>query len=244
MRALLLAGVIAALAWPCAASATPDAFARSLDRPLATKVVKAKGDAGQITCTYYADLMVRETGTDSPDPDNATLARIAKSATRPACNATAPAGAVTVKTEGYGLEGRRGAFLIWDATDPNGAIDFLVINPAGKLLFEDGLSPTLGLSRSATLESGRLRLKYTRGYNADCSIVENPKGCWAHLVAGGKVPKTMPALASAPTSCLAAYRKTERSDPSVVTYLVDLTVDPAGKTQVLSFGPVSCQPQP
>src|SRR5579871_3642789 len=122
MRALALAAAAAALlAFPHPAAAAPDAFARSLDRALATKVVKAKGDTGQITCTYYADLMVRETGTDSPEPDNASLLTLAHGAARPPCGAAAPKGALSLKSEGYFLQGRRGGFLIWDVADPNGA---------------------------------------------------------------------------------------------------------------------------
>ncbi len=246
MRALLIAaGVAASLALPRLAFAAPDAFAGSLDHPLATKIVRAKGETSEITCTYYADLMVRETGTDSPEPDDATLVTLPHGAARPACSATAPKGAVKVKTEGYALEGRRGGFLIWDVSDPNGAEPFLVMDAkTGRTLFEDGLSPTLRLRRTASLENGKLRLTYTRGFNAPCSLAAKPKSCWASLVAGGKVAKGMPTLTAPPKSCLAAYRKTPADDPSVVTYPVDLTLDAAGKAQIISFGPVSCQPQP
>jgi len=246
MRALALAALAAALLLPSAAlAATPDAFAKSLDRPLATKVVKAKGDVSEITCTWYADSMIRESGTDSPDPDNATLVPIAKGAARPACSATPPAGAITLKTEGYGLEGRRAGFLIWDASDPNGGASFLVLDAkSGKQLFEDAISPTLGLRRSATLQNGVLRLQYTRGYNANCSLVKDAKGCWASLVASGAVPRTIPALTAAPASCVAAYRKTPKDDPSVITYTVDMTLDAAGQATLKSTGAVSCQPMP
>ena len=239
-----LGAVGLAASMPAAAASSPDAFARSLDRPAAIKVVKAAGETSEITCTYYADLMVRETGTDTPDPDNATLVRLTKGAARPPCNARAPSGGIIVKTEGYGLEGRRGGFLIWDATDPNGAIDFMVIDPTGKLLFEDGLSPTPGLSRTATLEGGKLHLRYTHGFNANCSLAKDARTCWASLVAAGKAPKTAPALTAAPASCLKAYGKTARDDPSVITYTIDLTLDAAGKTDVKAYGQVSCQPQP
>ncbi|HLK23401.1 MAG TPA: hypothetical protein VKT30_01945 [Caulobacteraceae bacterium] len=243
MRTLALASIAFALAWPCAASAAPDAFARSLDRPAATKVVQSKA-AGQVTCTYYADLMVRETGTDSPDPDDAMLVPLARGSVRPACAAGALPGGIAVKTEGYGLEGRRGGFLVWDATDPNGAMPFMVMNPGGKVMFQDGLSPTLGLSRAASLQGGSLRLTYTRGFNANCSLAQRAETCWASLVAAGDVPKTMPSLKTTPASCAAAYRKTPKGDPSVVTYKVDVTLTPAGKATVLPIGAVGCQPQP
>jgi hypothetical protein len=244
MRVLAMAVLTVGLTAPSAFAAVPDAFAKSLDRPVATKIIRAKGDAGEVTCTYYADLMVRESGTETPDPDNATLTPIAKGAPRPACLANAPAGAISVKTEGYALEGRRGGFLIWDASDPNGAIPFMVMNPAGKVLFEDGLSPSLGLKRSGTLAGGVLRLQYTRGYNADCSLVKDAKGCWARLAAAGHVATSIRPLTAPPAACVRAYGKTPHDDPSVVTYTIDMTLDAAGKAAVTSLGPVSCQPTP
>jgi hypothetical protein len=248
-RQVGLAAFGLSLCWPLspAWASAESAFVKSLDRPTSTKVVhdESSADLGQITCTYYADLMVRETGTDSPEPNNATLKLLPKGAARPACSAAALAGAVTLKTEGYALQGRKGGFLIWDVSDPNGAEPFMVMEArTGRSMFMDGLSPTPGLRRAATLENGLLHLKYTRGYNAPCSIAQNAQGCWSKIVAAGGAPKSMPALTRAPASCLAAYRHTQADDPSVVTYTVDMTLDAAGKATLLSHGAVSCQPQP
>jgi hypothetical protein len=239
-----------ALCWPLspAWASAESAFVRSLDRPTSTKIVRPKSDSdavGQITCTYYADLMVRETGTDSPDPNDATLVPLTKGAPRPGCSAASLPGAIALKTEGYALEGRKGGFLIWDVSDPNGAEPFMVMDArTGRSLFEDGLSPSLGLRRTAALQNGVLRLTYTRGVNAPCSIAQDAQGCWSKLVAAGGVPKTMTALTRAPSACLAAYRHTPKDDPSVVTYTVDMTLDSGGAATVLAHGAVECQPQP
>ncbi|MFD0938915.1 hypothetical protein ACFQ12_27460, partial [Methylobacterium trifolii] len=47
---------------------------------------KMSGEGKQITCTTYRDLMVRESDTDTPDPENATLVPLANGAA-PACAA-------------------------------------------------------------------------------------------------------------------------------------------------------------
>ena len=245
-----LAGLALALCWPLspAWASAESAFVKSLDRPVATKTVRPKSDAdavGQIACTYYADLMIRESGTDSPDPNDATLVPLAKGAQRPPCGTVGLTGAIALKTEGYALQGRKGGFLIWDVSDPNGAEPFMVMDArTGRVLFEDGMSPSLGLRRTAALQDGVLRLKYTRGVNAPCSMAQDAQSCWSKLVAAGGAPKTMPALTRAPASCLAAYGHTPKDDPSVITYTLDMTLDTSGKATILSTGAVTCQPQP
>jgi len=243
-----LVALVALLLPPGSAGADPaSAFSRSLDPPAATKIVKPRsGDdpVGQVTCTYYADLMVRETGTDSPDPADAAMVPLRPGAVRPSCAAT-PAHAIALKTEGYALTGRKGGFLIWDASDPNGAEPFKVIDArSGKVLFEDGVAPALGLRRTASLEHGRLRLTYRRAVNVDCSIVENAGRCWAKLVAAGQAPRSLTPLTQPPKACLAAYRRTPKTDPSILEYALDVTIDAAGRASVNAQGPVGCEPQP
>jgi hypothetical protein len=223
-------------------------FAASLDHTVAVQKIRPNTLYDMIPgtdCTWYADLMVRQTGTASPDPDDATLVPIPSGGKPPGCEPAPGAGAIAVKTAGFAFVGRRGGFLIWDASDPNGAEAFMVMDAgSGKILFSDALSPNPGLARTATLESGVLHLKYTRGYNAACSLVQDTKGCWAKLVAAGAVEASAPPLTQAPASCRAAYKSVDVSDPSVVVFTTEVTVDASGTSTVLSRGPTNCLPQP
>ena len=247
-RSRLMAGALA-LSWPLTGAWADgrESFFRTSDAPLATRQVKPRSEAdpvGQITCTYYADLMVRETGTDTPDPGPAVLVSLAPGQARPLCNARRIGRAVALKTEGYALDGRKGRFLIWFASDPNGAMPFMVMNALnGRILFEDGVSPALGQSGVANVRRGVLRLRYRRGYNASCSIMKDGRACWSKLVAEGKVSPTLPPLDR--TACKTAYKGVGADDPSVILYDVDVTIDASGgKSQVSPRGPAACLPMP
>ena len=218
-----------------------------LDRPVATKTVPAKSDDdpnGQIQCTYYRDFMLRETGTDSPDPDNAVLIPIVSGAPRPGCDAVQHDKALILKTEGYSYIGRKERFLLFSDTDPNGAVAFIVLDAEnGKAVFDDGTPPDRGLQVVA-LEHGTLHLGYTRAFNASCSLLKDSARCWSSLVADGKVPRDM---AQPPQDLCAASYKDENAlaeDPSIVSYDVDTTIDANGHVRVAAHGAIGCAPVP
>jgi hypothetical protein len=227
-------------------AASQNPFFRTLDAPLALREVKPKSAAdagGQITCTYYADLMVRETGTDSPEPAAAALIPLTPGRPRPSCNARTISGAIAVKTEGYALDGRKGPFLIWFVSDPNGAMPFMVMNARnGRIVFEDGVSPAVGQRSLVTLRRGGMRLRYTRGYNATCSIMRDGRACWSKLVAGGAVSPALSPLDR--VACKAAYNGVASDDPSVIVYDVEASVDSSGKTKVSPRGAAGCLAMP
>jgi hypothetical protein len=247
---------LAALSIVCAASAgiadsamakdAPSREARLFDPPAAVKTLAPKSaddPIGQVTCTYYAGLMVRETGTDTPDPGAATMVQAAASAKRPTCGRAASPIAIAMKTDGYSLLGRKGPFLVFEATDPNGAVDFLVIDAkSGRTLFEDGKSDRVGLS-AVSLSGGALRLRYTRGLNASCSVAQGA-ACWAKLAHDGAIPAALGRTAPPVQACKTAYRKTPADDPSIILYPVETVIDSAGKSQVTVRGPISCEPMP
>jgi hypothetical protein len=239
---------IAAVLAPLSAHADAESrFKASLDHPASVQTLKPASvdDAvGQIDCTWYADVMVRETGTDTPDPSDAILVPINPGAGKPACKPAPGAGAIKVKTEGFALVGRKGGFLIWDATDPNGAEPFMVMNTGGKVLFSDATSPTSGLYRAATLTGGVLHLVYTRGYNAPCSLLQDARGCWAKVTAARVVPPATPPLSLVSTACRAAYKGVGADDPSIIVFTTEVTIDAAGKSAVLSRGAMTCLPMP
>ncbi len=223
-----------------AQAATPAIF----DPPLTTQRIPAKSDndpVGELFCTYYPDLMIRQSGTDTPAPNAATIIPGA----HPPCDAGHAAGEIALKTANFSLDGRKGRFLVFSQTDPNGAVPFMVldIESGGRVIYTDGTAADRGI-HSAAVENGGLRLRYTRGFNAPCSIMQDAAGCWAKLTAEGRVPKTL--AAPSPQACAAAYRaaKAGADDPSVITYDVDMTIDPTGKTQVLSRGAVGCDAMP
>ena len=245
---------LAVLSIVCAAGVAvanaPSREAKLFDPPAAEKTLAPKSaddPVGQITCTYYAGLMVRETGTDTPDPGAATMVRFPALAKRPTCGRSASPIATALKTEGYSLLGRKGPFLVFDATDPNGAVDFLVISASsGAKLFEDGKSER-GLS-TVSLEKGVLRLTYIRGLNAPCSVVKDGASCWASLAHAGAIPATLAHALPPVRACAAAYRKGPRptppDDPSIILYAVAATIDGSGKASVSVNGPVTCEPMP
>ena len=220
------------------------AVAAQFDRPASvTKVPPKSADdaAGQTTCTFYKDMMVRESGTDTPDPNDATLVRGKVSR----CDTTRRPDDVALKTEGYSLLGRKGSFLFFGATDPNGAVPFKVIDVSGRVIFEDGTAADRGI-QSVAVEKDALRLRYRRGFNASCSLMQNTADCWSKVVAEGKLPQDMAQPVPSAKLCAASYKaeKAPADDPSIVMYDVEMSVDASGQSHVLSHGAVSCAPVP
>jgi hypothetical protein len=219
--------------------------ANLFDKPLATQTVPATSDAeegNELRCTYYKDFLIREKGTDTPAPAAAVLIPI--KAARPPCK-TANGSDIPLPTENFSLLGRKSDFLLFQATDPNGAVPFLVINAtSGKTIFTDGMVEDQ--MTAVTLANGVLHLRYTRGANASCSLLSDGKTCWDKMVADGTIPAEL-AQAPLPTqACTESYRndKAPSDDPSVVTFAMDMTLDRAGKVSVISRGKVGCAPMP
>jgi len=226
-----------------------DQLAVIYDKLTAVKKLPPKSDAdpvGQIECTYYQDIMVRETATDTPDPNNATLVPVPVGASRPACDAAHRPGDITLKTGGFGFVGRKGPFLIFSAADPNGAVPFKVIDASnGRVIYSDGTAADRGI-HAATVENGKLHLRYTHGFNASCSIMQNAAACWSSLIGRGQLPRAMAKSVPSLQVCTESYRaeKAPADDPSVITYDLDIIIDATGKTEVLSRGAVGCMPVP
>ncbi len=220
------------------------------DHPAHVQTVKPKSvddPVGEIVCTTYADLMIRETGTDTPDPGGASLVRIA-GARRPVCGHAAAPGSVPLKTEGQSLLGRKGGFLVFSDTDPNGAVAFQLIAASnGRPIFTDAKTDK-GFT-AVGLTGGALHLVYRHGFNASCSMVKDAAACWASLVKQGAIPPEMAKSPPAAKACAAAYandqpRPAPADDPTIITYALDLTVDAAGKVKVNAHGAPACEPMP
>jgi len=245
MRNKNLLGRFASAALTTAALLAAPAVVRAdpvFDTPAKVITIPANGDQDAITCTFYADVMVRISGTDTPAPDDAVLLQ------HPAAFACAakPSGGVELPTEGFDLSGRKGIFLIFEASDPTGASGLIIFDArTGRKLFADGES-------SITLAEdiqGTLRLRYIRAINASCSLLADRDGCWAALLASGQIPRGVFAGPPAKETCAAAYRSAASStvpddDPSMISYAVTLTLDRAGHASVQAAGPVGCDPMP
>lgn len=243
--------VLAAALLLCSMKAHADdrdmAMARLFDKPLATQTVLAKSDAeegNELRCTYYQDFLIREKGTDVPTPAAAVIVPLAKAGARPPCK-TANGATIPLKTENHSLVGRKGGYIIFQATDPNGAVPFIVVDAAsGKTIYTDSMVEDR--MQAVTLTNGILHLKYTRGANGSCSLMSGAQTCWTKLVAEGTVPAEMASTPPASQACTTAYRheKAPADDPSIVSFDVDMTLNSSGKAEVISRGKPACSPMP
>lgn len=215
---------------------TPDLF----DKPAAVRSVKPKpDDSTEIRCTYFSDLMVRETQ-DGPESENAAIVRNPNAV----CKAGAVAGEILLDTAGMTLDGRKGSYLLFSDLDPHGATGFVIIDTkTGHILLRDAAlsHPVL---QNLSLENGSLRLRYKRGVNAPCSLMQDAKKCWSQLVTEKLVPADLPAPPA--QICSEAYGRDQapRNNPSIVVYETDAIVEAGGKIRVLSRGAVGCESMP
>lgn len=210
------------------------------DKPASTKTL-GKDDTPKVICTAYADVIVREVQ-DGPTSEKAMLLRGANAA----CAAKAPAGAITIETEGLYLLGRKGDYLVFSALDANGAADFAVIDArTGKSVLKDATSGTPEF-KSASAAGGATTLVYRRGINAPCSLPNSGARCWGSLVDDGKIPDSLARPAPDASLCGASYKKAKspKDNPSVIAFDVETTIDAAGKVATVAKGKVACEPMP
>jgi hypothetical protein len=235
-RLLACFGVAMLLISASAYAQTPDQF----DKPVAVRSVKPKpDDSTESRCTYFSDLMVRETQ-DGPESENAAIVQNPKAT----CAADSVPGETLLDTAGMTLDGRRGSYLLFSDLDPHGATGFVIIDAkTGNILLRDA-AVTHPVLQDLTLENGSLRLRYRRGVNAPCSLMQDVQKCWSQLVAEKLVPADLPAPSA--QICNEAYNrdKAPRNNPSIVVYATEVIIDAGGKTKVLSRGAVECESMP
>ncbi len=211
------------------------------DKPVREITLKAKPSADQdeIICTYYRDIMIRESGTDTPGPDTALMLPV----TTP-CTATKPAAAIDLKTAGFYLLGRKGPFLVFDLSDPNGAVPFRVIAAAsGRMVFEDA---SIGDLRRVELAGESLRLSYRRGINGDCSILQDGAACWRQFVQKAHLPPEIARQPAPAAACAADYARhhVPKDDPAIISYDVEMQIGLDGKAAMASQGGIGCAYMP
>ena len=211
----------------------------TFDKPVSYRTIKPKSASdplGERQCTVFPDFTIRQTNTDTPGPDRASL--IPKSA---ACNGAHAAGEKVLDTGGFTFAGRKGGFLVFIATDPNGATPFKVLDTSGRTLYTDALTGNL---RIVELRNG-LHLRFTRAVNSTCSVLGDAT-CWARIGCAGLLPPTI-APGKPPTeACAASYarNKAPAGDSSIITYDVDTTFDPVGRLHARPRGAPGCEPLP
>lgn len=233
-RSVRLITVAVCMSLAQAAVAQPSQF----DTPAATQTVPPVPGKDQITCIVFPDFMIRQSGTDTPAPDAAVIVPMGGQ-----CAASRSPGEIATQTANLSLIGRKGGFLVFGATDPNGAARLTVLNSAtGKTIYTDSM---IGNGfKAVDLEGGALRIAFTRGINTTCSLLKEAKSCWAKLAADGSIPRAISQQAPPVEACRAAYGQLAADDPSIVSYPVDMTISLTGKTEVKSRGAVGCAPLP
>jgi hypothetical protein len=225
-------------------------------------------DAGKttLTCDYYPRFMVKQIDEGDVGASQLSIIPVAGDV-KPPCQRDNLPNEKVVKPEdwsGY-FKGVKGDFVFFDAEDGvNGGLGFAVFAADAKKLFEDS---AVGDLESATLDGGRLILRYTRGFAGDCSEPREGAKCWERIAAAAGIdtaarPDCAAGYAKIKTdnarsfcdqdgdkspNCAAAHLK-EFDDqhwdeaPSSVTYRVE-TVIGAGKPAVKALSAaLSCGP--
>ncbi|OAH22449.1 hypothetical protein LPC10_00980 [Methylorubrum sp. B1-46] len=208
------------------------------------KTIETATDAQgrQITCTVYPDLVIRESDTDTPAPEDAALIPI-RGGPPVACRAVPGPSARRLETGGQRFLGRADGFLVFEDASTNGTMPFAVIDAAtGRRLFTD-TSTYDGIDRFA-VEGGVLRLGFRRGVQGACSIPQQGAACWARIVREEKLPPPVAALPGPAKACAEAYRvgKAPKDTQSIVSFPVRLVW--TGSLMVEADGPVRCLPTP
>jgi hypothetical protein len=114
----------------------------------------------------------------------------------------------------------------------------------GHSIYSDGMVGN-GIEFAA-LENGLLHLRFRRGFNASCSVLQASASCWGQLLREGKIPRALAQSPPPSQACALAYQtaKAPIDDPSIIFYDVDMTIDDVGRTTIISRGAVGCDAMP
>ncbi|MGL4439786.1 MAG: hypothetical protein ACRCUE_10960 [Bosea sp. (in: a-proteobacteria)] len=198
-------------------------------------------------CTYFPSFMVRDL-TDGP---TAQAPMIVPGTGMP-CTTAAYPGGKSVDLSDMSFEGRKGPYLFFAAMDGNGTSGFAIVDAdTARVLLRDSVAtvgPASGkpYTKLGIGAEGALSLRYNRGVEAGCSLVENAARCWAKLVTENVIPKEMAADVPKPDICAASYRKSKalRDNPGIIFYSAEIVLSRDGKVQNISRGKIGCEAQP
>ncbi|CAO4195173.1 hypothetical protein [Methylorubrum extorquens] len=238
----LSTGFFVALSVGLLAPAAAEGWNAARFDPPAKVETATDAEGREITCTFYPDLVIRESETGTPEPGDAALIPI-RGGPPVACRAAPGASARRLETGGQRFIGRADGFLVFEDASTNGTMPFAVIDAGtGRRLFTD--TTTYDGIDSFAAEGATLRLSFRRGVQAPCSIPRGGAACWARIVREDKLPAPVAALPVPAKACAQAYRagKAPKDTPSIVSFPVRLVW--TGRLAVEADGPVRCLPTP
>jgi len=201
-----------------------------------------------VSCFYFKDFAVKEINRGEVGAE-LSIVPIGGAGEAYKCREAAAGGEIAVDGKEWGgyFSGVKGAYIFFRADDgTNGGLGFAIFSPDGKKLFDDTAKGTQGPRAIDATPSG-LAMRYTRVYQAGCSLFADPAGCWA------KVRQATGLTQPSAPDCAASYKAEEKrmkgtpnqakvaALPSVVDYEAVATLD-AGQVKVSAAqGKVACR---
>ncbi len=188
----------------------------------------AEDSAPAITCSHYADFMVKQVDKGELGADK--LAFLPKDA--PCEETTLGESIIKDDMAGYYMEAK-GNYVFFTGSDGyNGGMPFVVLDvKTSKHLFDDNYSLDEDI-QSVTVEGTKLTLGFKRVYSADCSLYENKDGCSDKVKAATGLGKdvVMPDCKPVYDGYMKEnpdYAADAKADPSVIIYEATLVFDGA-----------------
>jgi hypothetical protein len=207
-----------------------------------------------LSCFYYSHFMIKQIDLGEIGAQQISILYIQKGHEQPPCrrpNAKDEKVLDPKAWDGY-FKGVKGDVIFLDAADGvNGGQGFAVINVSdGAKVFDDVaksemsaielISPTAQSDPNINPNTA-IKLSYTRVYQAPCSLRADEKNCWLTI-------KQITGLTEqAPPDCAAWYEAEEKrlpdrkresaSDPSVITYDVEVLLD--SRNTIVRVTPIS-----
>ncbi len=213
----------------------------SYDAPERVQPHDTADDRPSVACTWYADLMVRETDVEGPHWGASYIVHRQPGAPPPPCDAPRAASDVRVFDANMIYEGRRGDYLYYDSAEGPVIIPFAIVRARdGKQLYTD----TIAELTSMSTVGGVLRLTYDRAYGLGCSLPKDGAVCWAKAMKAGRLARAVASQPPPIAACAERYRLhgDKPGDESTLIYAVDMTLTAEGHATVLSRGALRCEP--
>lgn len=217
-------------------------------------------------CAYFSHFMVKEVQAGEEGAELLAIQPIATPGKLPPCQRKLQPGETAIPADQWdgSFKGLKGDYVVFDASDGvNGGLGFAVFSAStGKKLFED---VAVGSMTAAALDTGALKLAYTRAFAGKCSVIAEGAGCWTSIAeAAGLKDAAAPDCAAgykagkldlakgrcqaqrhAGPKCLETELKGVEDQhfdqaPSVVEYQVETVIDATHQAVQAKPGPLVC----
>jgi hypothetical protein len=226
----------------------------------------------EIRCFTFAHLMVKEIDAREIGDEQISILPLESATKRPPCQIRNAANERVIPSEswsGYFL-GVKGDYVFLSAEDGvNGGLGISVYHGADPTsVFQDSVkfAGNRNHFQSVTVDGGGLRLRYTRVYSAKCSVQIDGTACWTQIAAATHLPAApapdcaagylhaKQAMAAARceiqsrksnAACLKTEMDRQAADdasPSVIDYVVDVSLQPLAQTVTPVGNAISCRP--